>query len=327
MKKHYLITLLGIFFYSDLFSQDCTIEQITSKIIACTCYYKEEHQSFVVLSKNGMVQIDSYYFPWLTSDAKELILKETNRDDFKYFINTHGHACHTGGNYFFKEAQFIAHERTKGKIEWGINDNKSQYNKLMSLDTKDSTQMKRIEETEFQINNTPVPDITFQDRMTLYLDDVTLHLIYFGECGHSDDEILLHIPEEKTLIIGQILHGSKYLPIIKVSCDRHDIQRKIDVITQLLDFDIDHILSNHQGEIDIVDFIFARDYYIDLLKNIEIMKDNLYSLEQIQTEFQFEKRYPEIVGRHEIREDRKNVHIKNVENVWRMLVKEEEENL
>jgi glyoxylase-like metal-dependent hydrolase (beta-lactamase superfamily II) len=310
--------------FIDLFAQDCMIEQITNKIIACKCTLKEEHRSFTILSKNGLVQIDSYYFPLLTKDAKDLIINETGRDDFKYFINTHGHACHTGGNYYFKDATFIAHERTKGKIEWGINCNKNEYDKLLISEVKDSTQIKRLEKLERQIKDTPLPQITFQDRLTIYLEDLTLHLIYFGKCGHSDDEILIHIPEEKTLIIGQIFHGSKYLPIIKAPCDRQDLLRKIDIMTQLMENDLEHILSNHQGGIDISDFKFAHDYYIDLLTNIENMRNKSYSLEQIQTEFKFNNRYPEINQKHEIKEDRENVHIKNVENIWKMMEKEKE---
>ena len=324
MKKYYLISLIVLCGYIDLISQDFEIEKITDKIIACKCFFKEEHRSFTILSKKGMIQIDTYYYPWMTEIAKKMIIEETNRNDFKYFINTHGHTCHVAGNEYFKAAIFIAHEKTKGKIEWFINNNQKQYYKLFEIENKDSSQLKQLSELKYKIENRPLPQITFQDKLTLYLDDITVHLIYFGECGHSDDEILIHIPEEKTLIIGQIFHASTYLPIIKWTPTRNDLERKIDIMTKLLENDLEHILSNHQGEIDVSDFKFARDYYVDLLTNIEDLRNKSYSLEQIQAEFKFKDRYPEINEKHNIKADRENVHIKNVENVWNMMEREKE---
>ena len=324
MKKYYLISIIVLFGYLNLFSQDFKIEKITNKIIACNCFLKEEHRSFTILSQDGMIQIDTYYYPWMTEIAKKMIIEETNRVDFKYFINTHAHTCHVGGNQYFNDAVFIAQDRTKGKIEWFINNDQKKYTKLLDIENKDSSQLKQLNELKYQIENRKLPQITFQDKLTFHLDDITVHLIYFGECGHSDDEILIHIPEEKTLIIGQIFHGSTYLPIIKWAPNRNDLERKIDIMTGLLENDLEHILSNHQGEIDISDFKFARDYYIDLLTNIEDLRNKSYSLEQIQSEFKFKSRYPEINEKHDIQEDRENVHIKNVENVWKMMEKEKE---
>jgi len=55
----------------------------------------------------------------------------------------------------------------------------------------------------------PEPSITFSDRMCLQMGDVTFYLVYFGR-AHTESDILIYVPEEKTLFTGDLFsHGGK----------------------------------------------------------------------------------------------------------------------
>ena len=56
------------------------------------------------------------------------------------------------------------------------------------------------------VNKIPIrkPEITFRDSLQLDMGDMTLELKYFGKC-HSNSDILVYIPELKTLFTGDLM--------------------------------------------------------------------------------------------------------------------------
>ena len=55
--------------------------------------------------------------------------------------------------------------------------------------------------------NITLPDITFSDSMKLDLGDTTFEMIYFGKF-HSNSDIVIYVPEIRTVFIGDLF--SKY---------------------------------------------------------------------------------------------------------------------
>ncbi|MGH2613938.1 MAG: MBL fold metallo-hydrolase [Thermomicrobiales bacterium] len=87
----------------------------------------------------------------------------------RYVVYSHDHADHaTGGAVFADTATFISHQNAVAKLA-ALND-----------------------------PNTPVPQIAFNDQLTLSLGGTTIELLYPGR-NHSDNMIVLFHPEQRVL--------------------------------------------------------------------------------------------------------------------------------
>jgi cyclase len=103
-------------------------------------------------------------------------------------INTHHHGDHTHGNFVFRgEAAIIGHELCRKEIiETG-------------LGTK--ALFPGVEWGELEV---APPNVTFADRMTLYIDDLMVELIYMGP-AHTTNDIVAWLPERRVLYAGDLV--------------------------------------------------------------------------------------------------------------------------
>jgi glyoxylase-like metal-dependent hydrolase (beta-lactamase superfamily II) len=72
--------------------------------------------------------------------------------------------------------------------------------------------MSRVLRDRFSAVDLALPQITFTDRMTLDLGNLSLHLIPYGG-GHSISDILIVVPEEGLLISGDVFFH-RQLPLV-----------------------------------------------------------------------------------------------------------------
>jgi len=171
----------------------------------------------------GIVVIDAGISNSLTAKYRKIIEKEFNRNDFAYLINTHSHWDHIGGNQVFSDAVIVGHQNCPIEISerWKDLEKKKadackmienykmklKSNDFNTLDKADFRMQKiRYESVYNDLLNDRVvtpPNVTFDDQLTLFMGDLTLNLIYFGK-AHSGSDIIIHIPEEKLLFIGDL---------------------------------------------------------------------------------------------------------------------------
>lgn len=103
------------------------------------------------------------------ADALKAAIASVTDQPVRYVVYSHDHADHaTGGAVFADTATFIAHQNAVDKIA-ALND-----------------------------PNTPVPEIAFNDQMSLELGGKTIELYYTGR-NHSDNSIVLLYPERRLL--------------------------------------------------------------------------------------------------------------------------------
>ncbi|MFC1732811.1 MBL fold metallo-hydrolase, partial [candidate division KSB1 bacterium] len=176
-----------------------------------------------IATQKGMVVIDAGISSSLTAKYKKAIEKEFKINDFKYVINTHAHPDHIGGNPAFTEAVIIGHENCLKVLSEKNKDPEKTKANLLKIAEKYNKELQTYElgtddwnnafcqKARYQyayedlLNDHKIPawDITFSESLTIFLDDVTLDCIYFGK-AHSESDIMIHIPELKLLMIGDL---------------------------------------------------------------------------------------------------------------------------
>jgi glyoxylase-like metal-dependent hydrolase (beta-lactamase superfamily II) len=101
-----------------------------------------------------------------------------------------------------------------------------------------------------------VPDITFEESIDVMLGGVTVTLLYFGPT-HSDNLIVMHIPDEKVLIGIDIARGKSLFPDYR-DMDVHSTLKVLKTLEQLPDSDI--VLPGHGPMLDHENFAQQRRY-------------------------------------------------------------------
>ena len=146
--------------------------------------------STFLITKDGVVVVDTRVTPAEARKVKEAILKQTNLPVL-YVINTHYHGDHTFGNQIFGDSHsIIAHKNVRKALEFEAGKE--------HLEVFKSLKIPGIEETVV----TP-PNIIFKDKMDIYVSEYHLELIHVK--GHTDGDLFIYIEALKTLITGDLI--------------------------------------------------------------------------------------------------------------------------
>lgn len=208
------------------------MQQITKNVFTNT-EIRGCNPSMVVTSE-GVVFIDTAQ--WI-STLLEMIDFSKQYGGPKYLINTESHIDHIFGNHWFAGVcPVVAHEKlvdTFFKVPGTLDG----YDYSVDvLERQDKEFLPLMPSREDYILNTP--QITFNDRMSLKVGDHTFDLYYTP--GHCDCQIAVHVPEERTLFVGDTLF---------VDCQTWlhsaDIGALIETLQFLRTFDVDHIVPGH----------------------------------------------------------------------------------
>ncbi|MCP4724766.1 MAG: MBL fold metallo-hydrolase [bacterium] len=224
--------------------QEIKTEKISDRVIVVKLITQYGALNVTAVStEKGLVVIDTAYPPAETSRIRETIENETGRNDFTYLINTHGHTDHASGNQVFKDAVIIGHE-----------------NILTQMETTNIRKEQIGLGEEYVM--TP-PDIRFNEMMTLNSGDVTFEMFYLGN-SHTDAHIIIYIPEEKLLCVGDTFDYN-YLPWIDSKGDQ-DVEKWITVLGKIFneENEISTVIGGHR-EVFTGDLIKAYYTYLNEL--------------------------------------------------------------
>jgi glyoxylase-like metal-dependent hydrolase (beta-lactamase superfamily II) len=207
-----------------------------------------------IATEKGIVMLDAGFTPQMTERYKKIIAKALGRNDFKYLINTHSHWDHTYGNQAFPGATIIGHENCKAEMTKVAEDGdrslesfkryiNSRTEKFKSLDansdagkqeykelTTGSMVLEDLQNKTFKL--TP-PSLSFTDKLTLFLGDVTFELVYFGN-AHTESDILVYVPEEKILFTGDLFFSGGQCGGWTTKMNRENLDRWYDVLSGFL---------------------------------------------------------------------------------------------
>lgn len=125
------------------------------------------HQAIFITTPKGVIVTDP-----ISADAAAWLnveIKKLTDQPVRYVIYSHHHNDHiTGGSVFAGQAIFVSHALARPNI----------------LEAADPT--------------TPVPDLTFTDRLSIDLGGTQVELIYTGK-NHSDNSVVMLLPQRKLL--------------------------------------------------------------------------------------------------------------------------------
>jgi glyoxylase-like metal-dependent hydrolase (beta-lactamase superfamily II) len=149
-------------------------------------------------------------------------------------VNTHWHFDHIGGNSVFRNHDIIATSLTRQRME--------QNKKLMETGGKGEIGRLPgdVDTIAFMQTVFPVvrPNITFNDRLTLYFKGVKIEL--FNIHIHTRDSLVCYLPEERILIPGDTLEAP--LPLI---IEVGKIPAHIENLKKLRELKIDMVIPSH----------------------------------------------------------------------------------
>lgn len=253
-----------IIFYSVIIAvikpaaQECSIKRITDHILLVSIPGKGE-DLLIISSAKGLVPINTFWSTITSDQYKSAIVKELNRKDFIYTLNTVDRLDMFGGNKSFSETAIIGHREFINKYKGKEAEVEKEIRKLIEMwRFKEDASRKRLEnykegseqaKNEARWTNTckqraeeleqgfslVLPEITYTDRMSLDLGDLTMELVYFGKAGYNGMS-LVYIPEEKALIIpGFIMHSQHLAPYPHNTIVKLDVDRWISILEEFLE--------------------------------------------------------------------------------------------
>ena len=289
-----------------------------------------------VKTTKGIVVVDTEMSYHISAQARKMIENEFEDHNIAYVVNTHHHWDHTTGNQTFRDVGIIGHRncvkpimdftsridtfRKRYKDGW-IDYLKEKLKEQAPGSAEEKQYQERIrygmlvyDELSEGFIATP-PTITFEDRMTLYMGDCTVHFMDLGMC-HSNSDILTHIPEEQLLIVGDAFNGRS----VKYIDENATVPRWLDILDELLvdEKPIALIVSGHGDLLSREDLINHRRYIRELWFGVQRAITEGLSLEAIKAQFTLENRFPYVKHLRHTWDNGTDFHVLSIENVWKL---------
>ena len=229
-------------------------DEITKLAADVYLFRHQFHQSIFITTPKGVIVTDpisSAAATWLKAKI-ELLTDQPVR----YVIYSHDHADHiTGGAVFAETATFVSHWAARREI---LNDARSE---------------------------TPVPALTFSDRMFIDLGGKHVELIYTGK-NHSDNSLVVLLPQNK------LLFAVDFIPVETVAYRtmRNDYPDEwIESLKQVEQLDFETLVPGH-GKIGKKEHVrMFRGYLEDLRAAVQEQIQNGASEEEAKKAVQLPK--------------------------------------
>ena len=226
-------------------------DEITKLVDDVYLFRHKFHQSIFITTPKGVIVTDP-----ITSDAAAWLkakIKTLTDQPARYVIYSHHHNDHiTGGSVFADTALFVSQAAARPKI-------------LQAADPQ-----------------TPIPDLTFTDRMSIDLGGKHVELIYTGR-NHSDNSLVVLLPQDR------LLFAVDFIPVETVAyrtlADGYP-DEWIDSLRQVEGLEFDTLVPGH-GKIGKREHVrMFRGYLQDLRAAVQEQIQKGVSLEEAKKNVQ-----------------------------------------
>lgn len=256
------------------------VQRLSPRVMVLTEESDMRNNLVVLVSQRGLALVDTTGSPRTAALARQAVRRELGRDDIAWVINTHHHWDHAQGNQEFADALIVGHEGCVEPIlQSGANVERqvAELNRHIELARAElARQDERSDEAAelrrritrmqqvvdgFQAGFVATPPrLTFNDRLTLDLGDLTLRLVFFGR-AHSGTDILIQVPEEGLLLTGDVFLDEGWLPLFAGQAVL-DVPRWIEVLNACLDGSVRQVIPAHKSLWSPAKLTLWRDYII-----------------------------------------------------------------
>ena len=179
--------------------------------------------SLVIVNEDDVIIVDSHVTP---SKARDLIasIEAITPKPITTLINSHHHWDHAHGNQMFPDIQIIGHEFTYRKLaeapfdeptyQSGLAGNAATLERVKQaiVDAEDDDERAQLEaylelftehvEDFDEIAPIP-PNVTMNDRMTLYRGSREIQILFLGR-AHTGGDVAVYFPQEKVVFTGDM---------------------------------------------------------------------------------------------------------------------------
>ncbi len=209
-------------------------------------------------SEQGLVMLNCGWSPSFARQLRGEAERAFGRREWRAVILTDAGFLDGGGAEAFPEAVLIAHEERRAywqelgeagaaemlagqreEFEARVTRSEAMLDTLQgSLERRQGLEewielCRRIADDLARPYDIPLPELTFSDRLTLDLGDLTLECLWFGETAEGAD-VLVRVPEENLVWMGDICHAAHVLPYGRYADRAPDVDRWLTVLDEML---------------------------------------------------------------------------------------------
>ena len=165
---------------------------------------------YVIHRDSRAIVVDTFGLPGQGEWVKDFMIATYGTEKFTV-VNTHWHGDHVGGNHLYQDDTIVGHSLTRD----------------IMLQQADNPKMR-----------TP-PNLTFEGRMDLWLDDLKIELHEFKI--HALGHVAVYLPDDKILLAADMLED----PICIFNFDDMTSEVQLREFERMKAMEIDCLLTSH----------------------------------------------------------------------------------
>jgi glyoxylase-like metal-dependent hydrolase (beta-lactamase superfamily II) len=311
-------------------------------LIVWTGDHMQTIATVALATEKGIVVIETSLIRSYDARIRQVIEKEFGRNDFKYLINTHYHHDHTCGNQIYSDATIVGHnnipagmkEELTGdglvklvdKFKGMLKDREEaiQHAKPDSKDyhfTREFIVCLKLAIEELQNGFIPTyPSVMFEKNLTLDMGDMTVELYSLGGM-HTDSDIVIFVPEEGLVAIGDVA-PDQMLPYIRKDL-KSDFSMTLENWGRIVNStsEIKYVNMAHSDMfLSVETFKEQYRYLRTLWDGLQEMYQQGLTIEDAKTKYTIEEDFPYFKDRI-VQTRRGNIHENNIEAIWTQITK------
>lgn len=189
-------------------------------------------------------------------------VKQAGLPEPSYCVLTHWHWDHSFGAEALN-VPLIAHSKTaealKLQASYSFSDAALETRVEQGLEIAFCRDYMKLEMTEAErlALKLRLPDVIFEDELTLNLGGVSCQLKHVGG-DHAEDSVLIYVPEDKVLFLGDCAYQCLYSKLVYYSS-----KTTLALVDTLSTFDTEFALESHNDE------VYTKDGFQNYLKTLE----------------------------------------------------------
>lgn len=169
-------------------------ERVAEDVYLFTSELYAQVNAGAVVGPEWSVLIDTLAYPEESEEIRDFI-ENRLKSPVRYVINTHYHADHSLGNYWFPRAIIVGHQLCR---------------QLLNTRGRNALETAQDHSRELQDIRVILPDVVFSEgNLSIRVGKRTLQLIHLP--GHSEDGTGILIVEDRVLFAGDIMMSLPYL--------------------------------------------------------------------------------------------------------------------